>query len=175
MTETPKVGVAVLLFKEDKEPRIGELLAEKGYNIHLSILLGKRIGDHGGEKWCVPGGHVEVMEHPIKTCVRETKEETNLDISHVKRLNLQYTNDFFKETGKHYITLWFTGIVEPTSELKNVEKDKFEKWEWFPLDELPSPIFLLPGNILGNRDFQEEMMEIIKKKKEKDNANKNSI
>ena len=32
------------------------------------------------EKWLQPGGHMEGVETPIETCIREAKEETGIDI-----------------------------------------------------------------------------------------------
>ena len=34
-------------------------------------------------KWQQPGGHVEPFENPVETAVRETKEETGIDISFI--------------------------------------------------------------------------------------------
>lgn len=31
-------------------------------------------------KWLQPGGHIEGLETPIETCIREAKEETGIDI-----------------------------------------------------------------------------------------------
>lgn len=33
------------------------------------------------EKWLQPGGHIENMELPFETCLREAKEETGIDVS----------------------------------------------------------------------------------------------
>ena len=32
------------------------------------------------QKWLQPGGHIIGLETPIETCIRETKEETGIDI-----------------------------------------------------------------------------------------------
>ncbi len=42
------------------------------------ILVGFRLGDHGGNSWSPPGGTVEPGEVPKQTAARELKEETGL-------------------------------------------------------------------------------------------------
>ncbi len=43
------------------------------------MLLGKRVQDPGKGKWALPGGFIEINEDPKKACLRELKEETNLE------------------------------------------------------------------------------------------------
>jgi ADP-ribose pyrophosphatase YjhB (NUDIX family) len=44
-----------------------------------SVLLVKRdVEPHKGE-WCLPGGFMELDETPEESCLRELKEETNLE------------------------------------------------------------------------------------------------
>lgn len=44
--------------------------------LHILLIHHKRIG-----AWLPPGGHLEENEFPHQTAIRETKEETGLDIS----------------------------------------------------------------------------------------------
>jgi len=88
------------------------------------------------------GGHLEFKETFLECCVREVKEETDLDIYTVKKLG--FTNDVFESDGLHYVTLFFeTGIDGPPMKTtpKLMEPDKCEGWDWFRLDSLPSPLF----------------------------------
>jgi len=152
--KTPKVGVAVFLFKENTCSNTNRDLGK------IKVLLGKRLGKHGSREWSPPGGHVEFMEDPVDTCQRETKEETNLSMRKLRRVtSVPYTNDVFKETGKHYITLFFTADVDREEDLVNVEKDKFEEWQWFKLNELPFPLFGPARKILNDPDFLNEAVE----------------
>lgn len=67
-TETVRVGVGCLIFKEGK------------------VLLGKRKNSHGADAYAGPGGHVEYGETLEETVIRETYEEVGLEIAHVEFL-----------------------------------------------------------------------------------------
>lgn len=43
--------------------------------------------------WLQPGGHIEQFENPIETAIRETKEETGIDIAFLKE-KIQKIDDF---------------------------------------------------------------------------------
>lgn len=119
--DRPKVGLGVLIVKDKK------------------VLLGKRIGAHGTGTWCPPGGHLEFGESWEDCAKRETEEEVGIKIKNVQLLHV--TNDIHLEEHKHYVTL----IVKAEynhGEVQTCEPDKFEKWEWFTWDKLPSPLFL---------------------------------
>ena len=49
---------------------------------HKEILIMKRSKDSGSYPgcWALPGGKIEVGETPVDAAVRETKEETNLEV-----------------------------------------------------------------------------------------------
>ncbi len=127
MTQTVRVGVGVILIRDNK------------------MLLGERMGSHGANTWSPPGGHLEFGEN-IETCaIRETLEETGLIINNVERLT--FTNDFFEQEAKHYVTLFMTA-TEITGEAKVTEPDKCKQWQWFELNALPQPLFLPLKNLL---------------------------
>ena len=60
-------------------------------NEDKKILLLKRSRDSNWmpEKWAIPGGHIEEGESSKDAAIRETKEETNLDISNIRELKKQ--------------------------------------------------------------------------------------
>ena len=58
------------------------------------ILILKR--SDGRNDWDLPGGHLKKGENPAVGAHRETKEETNLDISGLKPLNTHKNTHFFK-------------------------------------------------------------------------------
>lgn len=128
----PKVGVGVLVFDE------------KG-----RLLLGQRKSAHGSGTWGAAGGHLEFGEDPFTCAARELEEETGL-----MALSMEagpWQNDFFEEEGKHYVTLFilvhdFEGVLE----LK--EPEKCERWQWFEMDELPSPLFLPLVTLFQTKD-----------------------
>ena len=119
--ERPKVGVGVFIRYNGK------------------ILLGKRIGAHGANSWCPPGGHLEGGESWEECAIRETLEETGLKIHNVKLGTV--TNDIHTKEGKHYITLIMTAdLLEGTPERK--EPEKCLEWKWFSWDNVPKELFL---------------------------------
>lgn len=114
-----RVGVGVIIKKEGK------------------LLLGKRLSPHGHAKWSFPGGHVEFGENPETAAIRELKEET--DLTATKLQQYKFTSDVF-ENGRHYITLFYIA-EEWAGEVKNMEPEKCEKWDWFDPENLPQPLF----------------------------------
>ncbi len=125
-----KVGIGVYLFNDKKQ-----------------VLLGLRKSPHGQGTWCPPGGHLEFGESFEQGAIREAKEETNLDIM-PKDLKLSgTTNDFFEETGKHYITIHMS-CHKYHGSLEISEPDKCETWKWFDLNNLPDNLFLPNKNFL---------------------------
>lgn len=110
----PRVGIGVMVEKDGK------------------FLLGKRIGSHG-TGWSFPGGHLEFNESWEGCSIRETKEETGIEIKNPKFLIA--TNDLFEHAGRHYITI-FLRVEWAKGEPKVMEKDRFEKWEWLRWDEI---------------------------------------
>ncbi len=116
-----RVGIGVCIFKDGK------------------VLLGCRNGSHGDKTWAFPGGHLEFNESWEECAVRETKEETNIEIDNIKMMGV--TNDIFENENKHYITIFMRGDYK-AGKLIRMEPDKCEKWEWFEPDNLPSTLFL---------------------------------
>lgn len=128
----PKVGIGVLVVKGDQ------------------ILLGKRINAHGDGTWQATGGHLRFGETPEDCAIRETLEETGLQISQIIRG--PYTNDFFPSDGKreekHYITLFMLAKYEGGEPVVK-EPDRCERWEWFKWTELPNPLFEPINNLIA--------------------------
>lgn len=123
----PYIGVAVIVVRNDR------------------VLLGKRKNSHGAGTWQFPGGHLEYGES-IEDCARrELFEETGLSI-----VNLRmgpFTNDFFENEGKHYVTL-FVIADHTTGEARLKEPHKCERWDWFRWWDMPTPHFLPIVNLL---------------------------
>jgi len=126
MNTIPRIGVGVCVIKDGK------------------VLLGKRLNAHGQGTWAFPGGHLEFGETVAECAVREMEEETGMQIANIRRG--PFTEDFFLDQGKHYITIimiadWQAG--EP--ELR--EPHKCEQWAWFEWDALPEPLFPTFANL----------------------------
>ncbi|MBU1706255.1 NUDIX domain-containing protein [Patescibacteria group bacterium] len=129
MENRPKVGVGVMIIKNGK------------------VLLGKRKNAHGEGAWCFPGGHLEFGESWKECAIRETKEEVGIKIKNVRFATA--TNDLFSKEDKHYITIFMLADYV-SGEVKLLEPDKCEKWDWFEWkkDKLPKPLFVPQKNLL---------------------------
>ena len=128
---TIKVGIGVLIFDCEKR-----------------VLLGKRKSLHGGGTWCPPGGHIEYGESFEGTAIRETKEETGIDLNASELQIAGVTNDFFKESGKHYVTVMMKAL-NFCGNPEVMEPDKCYEWRWFEIDRLPDNLFLPVENFLN--------------------------
>lgn len=126
-TERPSVGVGVIIVN------------------HGKVLMGKRKGSHGRNSWSFPGGHLE-LEEPVEDCARrEVLEETGVEIKNLRPG--PYTNDIFESEHRHYATLYVVADYD-SGEVRVMEPDKCERWDWFAWNELPQPLFLPVQNLL---------------------------
>lgn len=132
MTEGPRIGVGILVRRGDE------------------VLLVRRRSVHGAGTWSTPGGHLDPGEDPETCAAREAREETGVEVEHVRFLAV--TNDLFEEAGKHYVTLWMEGDYAGGE--ARVEADhELSELGWFPRDELPEPLFLAFENLVAGRSY----------------------
>jgi 8-oxo-dGTP diphosphatase len=117
--QRPKVGIGVYVLKDGK------------------LLLGKRKASHGEGEYATPGGHLEYMESFESCALRETQEETGMEIENIKFLCLANVKDY---APKHYVHVCLTADWKD-GEPKVMEPDKMEDWEWYDMDNLPQPLF----------------------------------
>lgn len=117
----PKVGIGVIIKKDNK------------------ILLGKRKNAHGDGTWSFPGGHLEFNETWEDCAEREVLEETGIKIKNLRFATA--TNDIFEKEEKHYITIFILADYDE-GEVKVMEPDKCEEWQWLSWNDLPSPLFI---------------------------------
>lgn len=122
----PKVGVAVLIQKDEK------------------FLFGKRLGKHGGGLWASPGGHLEFNESFEECAAREVLEETGLEIENIRYFHA--TNDVMLDVDKHYITVFMLADWK-AGEPQNLEPHKCDGWHWFDWDGVPEPSFVPHNNL----------------------------
>ena len=133
--KTVKVGVGLYLINDKQH-----------------LLLGLRKSPHGNGTWCPPGGHLEYGESFEQAAIRETKEETGLEINKGDVCVYGVTNDFFKESGKHYVTVHLIARhFKGTPEI--CEPDKCAKWQWFDLRSLPENLFLPAKQFIQSPNF----------------------
>jgi len=109
-------------------------------NEHGQILMGKKENAriYPGQ-WILPGGGVDEGESVNEAAVREVKEETNLDITNLTRINFddgimeKVERDGTKNT-YHTIFLNYRAKVKPGSKLR--AKDDMVDLRWFKKEEL---------------------------------------
>jgi 8-oxo-dGTP diphosphatase len=132
--------------REQARPLVGisVLVVKRGM-----LLLGRRRGSHGAGEYAAPGGHLEHLETLQACAEREVLEETGLRIGPLRFLRVLNAMQY---APKHYVDLafvaeWLAGDPEVR------EPDKVDKWSWYALDDLPSPLFaMLPSAIAILRD-----------------------
>lgn len=123
-TNRPKVGVGLIIIKNGTHVLLSQRMAKD--------RAGK--GEFGG-----PGGHMENGETAEQTILREVREEAGDDLKFTSPKIICITN-ITKYAPKHYIDIgmaadWISG--EP----KLMEPKKFVSWDWYPLNDLPEPLF----------------------------------
>ena len=128
MENRPLVGIGVLIFNDKNE-----------------VLLGERINAHGEGSWAPPGGHLEIGESFEACTIRETAEETGLDV--VNPVFFGVTNDIFEVENKHYISVFMRCDFPDGQVVQNMEPHKIREWKWFDWDHLPENLFLSLRNL----------------------------
>jgi len=121
-TNHPRVGLGIIIINQDG-----------------NILIGKRKGSHA-QKYSIPGGHLDLGETFEQGAIREIKEETDLDILEPKVIAITNNLETYKEEGKHYLSIILL-VTKYSGELKNMEPEKCEGWQWVNPKELPEPHF----------------------------------
>lgn len=110
---------------------VGIMLVRDG-----QVLLGRRQGSHGAGEYAWPGGHLEFGETLEECVAREMCEETGLAVRPVRPVSLSNVIKY----GRHYIDIQY--LVEYISGVPEVrEPEKVESWDWYPLEDLPEPLF----------------------------------
>jgi 8-oxo-dGTP diphosphatase len=63
-----------------KHPRRIDCAGCIAFDADARLLLIRRVNDPGAGLWSIPGGRCEPGESPQRACVRETAEETGLEV-----------------------------------------------------------------------------------------------
>ena len=114
----PQVGVGVVFVREGR------------------VFLAKRQGSHGEDTWASAGGHLE-WEESLEDCARrEALEELGVTVGEMRFLCISNIVAY----GKHYVDVEFLGDIG-SQEPRLAEPEGFSESGWFPLDDLPQPLF----------------------------------
>lgn len=109
----PKVAVVVFVVREGR------------------VLLVQRANDPGAGRWALPAGFVDADEDPRAAAVRETREETGLDIAVDRLMDVLYRPD---DDGLADIVIAYEGRVTGGVLCPSDDADDAG---WFAPDALP--------------------------------------
>ena len=109
------------------------------------ILVWKRKSNLGDGTWSLPWWHLEFWETFEECGIRETLEESWVNIRNIKYLWI--SNDVTEN--KHYVTI-FMNCFYKWWEPHVTDFDEFYEWEWFDLKELPKNLFPIFENFLND-------------------------
>ena len=101
------------------------------------VFLAKRQGSHGEDTWASAGGHLEWGETLEECARREALEELGVVVGNLQFLC--FSNIIAYQ--RHYVDVEFLGDIgdqEPTL----AEPEAFSAFGWFPLEDLPEPLFI---------------------------------
>ncbi len=76
--------------------------------------------------WDIPGGTLEDGEDPKEGALRETKEETDLDVRNLSLFH--FTSNVDQEKNKQFVRLIFTGECESSDVRLNPEDHDEYRW-----------------------------------------------
>ncbi len=97
------------------------------------VLLSRRARNPFAGRWELPGGFVDLGEHPVDAAVREVREELGLDVQ-VTGVVGDYVVPT-RHSGWLQITTYVASIVgDPTP---SPDPAEVTEWAWFPVGEIP--------------------------------------
>lgn len=138
---------------DDTQESIKRTRADLGvliYNSQGELLLGKRVSSHNAHTWAPVGGHIEFGETFEECALREAWEEAGLVPQNLQFLGA--TNDFFEAEQKHYVSIFMKAVLPEGAVPEVREPSKTSCWQWFDVNNLPTPLFLslqkvMDGNV----------------------------
>ncbi len=125
------------------------ILNEKG-----EVLLGQRNVNevkagsalNGAGKWSMPGGKVHFSETLEEAAAREVMEEAGIEIQFENLKVISLAQDILETA--HFITIGL--LTENCLAAPIAQEEAIASWQWFPLDQLPSPLYLPTEKIIAN-------------------------
>jgi 8-oxo-dGTP diphosphatase len=115
---SPRVGVGVMLVRDGR------------------VLMGRRMSGQRPGWWGWIGGHLEFGESLQQCAIREAREEAGIEVG---RLRLLCISSIIVED-QHWVDVEFLGEIL-SGEPHTAAPDELTEWAWFPIDQLPSPLF----------------------------------
>lgn len=110
---------------------------KKALNDELFLLLIKRKNEPFKNCWALPGGFVDLGEDIQDAALRELKEETSIEVAHLKQVGAYGRPD--RDPRAHTLSVAYFGTV-PYKSIAHAADDAKEVG-WFGLDKLPELAF----------------------------------
>lgn len=111
------------------------------------ILVNKRAIEPYKDAFDIPGGFLELGEHPEEAVIREVKEETGLDITIRDLVSVQ--KDRYGKGEDYLVNFYYVGQVTG-GEMKAA--DDVKDLEWVPIENIPKMGF--PSANEAVKDFR---------------------
>ena len=116
-------------------------------NENNELLLQKRAVPAEKDHWCIPGGRLEMFEKLEDAVIRETKEETDLDIEIVKLMGI--CDHIIEDENAHWVATSYLCKIK-NGIPKIMEPDKASDLKWFALDKLPDKLTITTKKALSD-------------------------
>jgi 8-oxo-dGTP diphosphatase len=114
----PRVGVGVMIVRDGR------------------VLMARRVSGQRPGWWGWMGGQLEFGE-TLQACARrEAQEEAGVDVTNLRLLCI---SSIIVED-QHWIDVEFLGDIA-SGEPQTAAPDELTEWAWYPIDDLPGPIF----------------------------------
>lgn len=99
-------------------------------NKKILLVQQKPDGDQAS-KWGPPAGHGEFSESPLETAIRETKEETGLDV----KIKGVVQSGVFNYKNKDYALVFYACSPKKGQEIK-IQDEEVANYTWASLDDI---------------------------------------
>jgi len=110
------------------------------------VLLLKQTNENGG-KYTLVGGTVERYEHAKAGLIRESLEETGIDL---REKHLELVHTLHKKRAKDSRIVLYFKTQKWRGEIVAREPEKFKKVSWFPIDQLPKSMSNTVKHVLNH-------------------------
>jgi 8-oxo-dGTP diphosphatase len=115
---TPRVGVGVMIVQDGR------------------VLMARRVSGQRPGWWGWIGGRLEFGETLQECARREAQEEAGVDVTNLRLLCI---SSIIVED-QHWIDVEFLGDIV-SGEPQTAAPDELAEWAWYPIADLPGPIF----------------------------------
>ncbi len=116
-------------------------------NENNELLLQKRAVPAEQGYWCIPGGRLEMFEVLKDAVIRETKEETDLDIEVIKLIGV--CDHIIKDENAHWVAMSYLCKIK-SGIPKIMEPNKASDMKWFDLNNLPDKLTITTKKALAD-------------------------